>query len=410
MRERFPSAIPCALGDQVIMAASTAERDYTVRNFTVAKLLPDGHAAWRFSMGKPRGGDLSLSSAEVAVPDRAGDIIASGRIDLDGYGYILIKLAGSDGAEIWRHGAPQFALFLVDGAGDIVLADKVSPSIAKISGADGGELWRYQRSASSPGVHAMLLDDSGNPIVADGEMISKVASVTGVPIWAVPIDSDELLKGPPGELFGVSFPKVMALAIENGEVLGQFDLEHQPDEPCSRFAVDAQGDILATCGNHELVKWSGKSGAMLWRRFSPGSAFVIDPLGDVTVAGTRSLFHHDADCTEIDYLDYWGVLQKFWGKTGGDYPPSPSDRLRYLSDVIHTMGLAHGFENSLTAKLDQAMEVLEDDKAANDSIAVNLLSAFESEVKASDGKRIPTDDVKSLLGEVHQVIEVLSSP
>ena len=404
----FCNSVSAGAENQLFLAASTAERDYTVRNFTVAKLLPDGHAAWRFSRGKPRGGDFSFSTANIAVPDPAGDVIATGRIELDEYGSVIIKLSGIDGAEIWHRDASPLARIVVDQTGNIVMAGSEAPTITKIAGFDGAELWRYERDATSPGIQAMLLDDAGNPIAADGGVISKIESFTGVPVWSVPKPSSTLLKGRPDEVLGVSFPEVVVLSIESGQVLGQFGLEHQPADVCSHFAVDGQADLFASCGNHELVKWSGENGTMLWRRSTSGSAFVIDALGDVSVAGSQSLYHHDDDCVEIDYLDYSGVIQKYWGKTGGDYPPSPGDRLRYLGDLVRTLSLGLGLENSLIAKLTRAAGVLEDGNPANDSRAANFLTAFVNEVRALEGKGIPSDVVENLLSEAKTTTQAIA--
>jgi hemerythrin-like domain-containing protein len=78
-------------------------------------------------------------------------------------------------------------------------------------------------------------------------------------------------------------------------------------------------------------------------------------------------------------------------------------------EFITDLKLQHGIENSLLAKLDAAIQKLDDDNDNNDLAAINSLQAFINAVEAQSGKKISEEDVDDLIAAAQQIIDLLSS-
>jgi probable HAF family extracellular repeat protein len=77
-------------------------------------------------------------------------------------------------------------------------------------------------------------------------------------------------------------------------------------------------------------------------------------------------------------------------------PYAPTEAVDDLIDLVGGMNLHHGIENSLTAKLENALAALE---AGDVERACDLLAAFLNEVHAQTGKKIPEADAAILVDE-----------
>ncbi len=86
----------------------------------------------------------------------------------------------------------------------------------------------------------------------------------------------------------------------------------------------------------------------------------------------------------------------------------PIDLLLDLTENVIDLELQKGIENSLLAKLDTALEKLEDNNENNDAAAINLLEAFINAVQAQRGKKIPEADADALIATAQQIIDLLS--
>ncbi len=71
--------------------------------------------------------------------------------------------------------------------------------------------------------------------------------------------------------------------------------------------------------------------------------------------------------------------------------------------IIH---LPRGFENSLTSKLNSALESLKDERPRP---AINKLNAFVNQVDALSGKKIPQRDADYLIGDALEIIDTIRS-
>jgi parallel beta-helix repeat protein len=90
----------------------------------------------------------------------------------------------------------------------------------------------------------------------------------------------------------------------------------------------------------------------------------------------------------------------------GAYEYQP-DVLSDLEDAVLALGLPHGIERSLLAKLATASRVLEDDSPRNDVASCNALRAFIHSLKARGGKHIPETEVAALVEMAHQALALL---
>ncbi len=87
----------------------------------------------------------------------------------------------------------------------------------------------------------------------------------------------------------------------------------------------------------------------------------------------------------------------------------PVELLDILAQDIIDLDLQPGIENSLLAKLDTALQKLEDDNENNDAAAVNLLEAFINTVEAHRDKKIPEADADALIAAAQEIIDLLSN-
>jgi len=90
-------------------------------------------------------------------------------------------------------------------------------------------------------------------------------------------------------------------------------------------------------------------------------------------------------------------------------PAEPVEMLAELGEMVEELALAKGTENSLLAKVEAAIAVLEDDNEKNDGAAVNILGAFINAASAQSGKKIPEAQAEALIAEAMAIIEAIGS-
>jgi len=89
--------------------------------------------------------------------------------------------------------------------------------------------------------------------------------------------------------------------------------------------------------------------------------------------------------------------------------PQAVNLIEDLIEYILGLELHNGIENSLIAKLNAALKLLEDDSEENDGAAVNILTAFINAVEAQSGKKIGQADADELIIAAEQIIEELTA-
>ena len=87
----------------------------------------------------------------------------------------------------------------------------------------------------------------------------------------------------------------------------------------------------------------------------------------------------------------------------------PAVLIEALTERIAALNLQHGIDNSLDAKLDAALNALDDINENNDVAAINSLQAFINTVEAQRGKQISDTDADALIADAQNIIELLSS-
>ena len=86
----------------------------------------------------------------------------------------------------------------------------------------------------------------------------------------------------------------------------------------------------------------------------------------------------------------------------------PVELIAELLEEVAGLRLPSGIENGLEAKLNAALQALEDENENNDIAAINTLGAFISAVEAQRGKKIPEAEADALIAAAMEVIELLS--
>jgi hypothetical protein len=83
--------------------------------------------------------------------------------------------------------------------------------------------------------------------------------------------------------------------------------------------------------------------------------------------------------------------------------------IRLVAEVV-ALNLQNGIENSLDAKLDAALQLLDDVNANNDAAALNAIDAFINAVQAQSGNKIPDEaDANALIDIANEIIVALQN-
>ena len=90
-------------------------------------------------------------------------------------------------------------------------------------------------------------------------------------------------------------------------------------------------------------------------------------------------------------------------------PVDPVELLMELTQKVIALNLQQGISNSLDAKLQAAMQALEDVNENNDVAAINTLEAFINAIEAQRGNKIPEADADDLIADVLEIIDLLSA-
>lgn len=227
----------------------------------------DGRRLWRVD-------DTSLPGSYLLslATDPHGDVLVTG--DLDGGRVVVVKRAGADGHEIWRHESlvalsPTLPL-LVDGDGDALVVSVYNNDITvlKLDGASGARLWLARLPAPARHVAAAAaIGPSGDVAIAgyldDGHdtpaIVTRVAGADGHQLWSTLLDAHAR---PAGVGFDAS-----------GDVLIGGDRQLAADQPTALLAA----------------KLGGADGSVRWRDLSAigsSTAFAVDAAGGILLAGS----------------------------------------------------------------------------------------------------------------------------
>ena len=87
----------------------------------------------------------------------------------------------------------------------------------------------------------------------------------------------------------------------------------------------------------------------------------------------------------------------------------PAQAIVALVSAVEHLNIQHGILNSLDAKLDAAVNALDDVNENNNVAAVNSLQAFINAVQTQDGSKIETEDAAALIADAQLIIDLLEN-
>jgi len=88
---------------------------------------------------------------------------------------------------------------------------------------------------------------------------------------------------------------------------------------------------------------------------------------------------------------------------------TPLELIEQLINVVQSLNLQAGIENSLDAKLGAAIQALDDVNLNNDVAAINALTAFINATVAQRGNKIPEADADEIIGLAEAAITALEA-
>jgi hypothetical protein len=325
-----------------ILAATYQRNRYGEYVGSVVKLTADGNELWRFDPAD------FIGFYAISV-NSLGDVVVAGAIseaNPTGHDLIVIKISGSTGLEIWRHvitGAlddvfDRLSTLVLDANGDAYAGGQLSDNVAlgfpdflvvKLSGLDGSEIWRQTiLSNAGHGGHAysVAIDQAGD-LVATGHavlqnwcdiVVAKFSRMNGAEMWRTVIDeggcdtahsvtidpfNDVVMTGAPGTVLF----STMKFRGETGALVWRHDIANLGEpwggECCSGVDVetDAAGNVFVAgtivgaerSGDIAVAKLGSQDGSELWLQHfnydgceDAAAALDVSTAGDVFVAGT----------------------------------------------------------------------------------------------------------------------------
>jgi parallel beta-helix repeat protein len=112
----------------------------------------------------------------------------------------------------------------------------------------------------------------------------------------------------------------------------------------------------------------------------------------------------DTDIPHLGLDNFPWVVQDGWN----NYTTlTPQEEIVVLIDYVVFLNFHHGIENSLDAKLDAALNALDDTNENNDGAAINSLNAFINAVQAQSGNKIDPEDANALIAYAQEIIDTL---
>ncbi len=157
----------------------------------------------------------------------------------------------------------------------------------------------------------------------------------------------------------------------------------------------------------------------IWSPLDNSDALLIKPREAATVDAEVDGFITIQDYT---YRNYQGVnpLPYYypapWGETNDwefhfgvnfKFTTNVTPNIMALIDIVEEMNLQQGIDNSLDAKLDSALNALDDVNENNDVAAINSLQAFINAVEAQRDNKLTDAQADGLVEEAQKIINLL---
>lgn len=409
----------------------------------------DGTELWTARYDGPPGkGDVPVA---IAVDEGSGNVYVTGHSFSSTTYYDCTTVAyDSDGDLLWvaryhEIGADFGTAIAVDQiSGDIYVTgwsfgSGTNHDIATVAyDSDGTQLWvkRYNGPADgSDEGNAIAVDSSGNVYVTG--ISSSYGTYSNLDYYTIAYESDgDLLWSAryngPGNYTDTAWD--LAIDDSSGVVyITGWSKGDGTDYDQTTIAYDSSGNELW------VARFNGPANGI-----DIGLAIVVDSVGNVLVNGYISTAGADKDFSTIGYTPGG---DEFWIKTyngpddgrdygnaivvdtsgnvwvsgysyGGSstdydfvtikytYPTTPEEAIEGLIVMVENLNLPNGLENSLTKKLENALEKLESN---NENAAINQLNAFINHVEAQSGKKIDEDDAEELVTLTENIVTMIEA-
>jgi hypothetical protein len=279
----------------------------------------------------------------------------------------------------------------------------------------------YHLKASSPCIDAgdngaLALpetDFDGNPRVVDGDddgiaivdmgAFEAIVGVTptGTDVVVQPVDPvtgespvtltfDEVIEG--GVTTVTSTTPSDELGAPDGFKFG---------DPPVMYEITTTADYtgsITVCFDYSGVSYGSEANLKLFHRTDGGWVDVTNPDDPPDNPNPDTI--NKIICGTVTSLSYFAACESEFA--------DPAELLGELAGKVFGLNLQYGIENSLDAKLDAALQALEDINAKNDVAAINTLEAFVNAVEVQSGNKIPSEDADALIAAAQEIIDILS--
>lgn len=405
----FDDVVAAAPGDGV-----NGHQSGTVRVFSGF----DGSILYNFHGDDPKDFLGSVSGAGDVNADGYADIVAGAPGD-DNTGHIAGSVrvySGFDGSILYTfngNGSGDFFGVSVSDAGDvnadgyadviagsnaILSAPPISGFARVFSGFDGSILYNF--TGDSADDHFGAAVSGAGDVNADGF-------------------ADLIVGAPQDDNNGPAAGSAQVFSGADGSVLYTFDGDSAGD----RFGrtvsgagdLDADGFADLIVGAPEDDNNGNNSGSIsVFSGFDGSILFTLD--GDSADKYFGYSVSGAGDVNKDTLADV--IVGATSGSEHETVPGSASVIVSELSPYQLTIALAlqvmnlnlkKGIDNSLDAKLEAVLDVLDDLIVGNDHAAVNMLEAFMAQVKAQSGKEISESDAMDLNESAQKIINLLNA-
>lgn len=203
-------------------------------------------------------------------------------------------------------------------------------------------------------------------------------------------------------------------ALEASEIVDENDLLVVVPLPYKAITINTEGLNLASGQYVAFITTTNHCD-----EYDQGGICINNHLlrgGPWHLAQRNTSVYAAGDLVLLDSNDDFNLLTAaFWNKdTGTDAafamtfaPSSPEDQLVELIGDVMALNLQQGISNSLDAKLDGALQAIDDVNENNDIAAINKLQAFINAVEAQRGNKITTEQADTLIAAAQAIIASL---
>ena len=365
-------------------------------------------------------------SAWAMAVDGSDNVYVTGWITGSGtlytYDYATVKY-DTNGNELWvatyngpanHYDVPE--AIALDSSGNVYVTGTSTGSgtdddyaTVKYDTNTGEQLWvaRYNGPVNSwDYAYAIAVDGSDNVYVAGGSDVSGTSDdyvtikydTNGNELWAARYN------GPAND-----HDYAQAMAVDNSGnvyVTGySYGIGTGEDYATIKYSQVTNQPPVAVCQDVTVMADSNCEGVVLPEDVDNGSS---DPDGDpITLSlSPEGPYPMGTTAVTLTVTDDQGASSAC---TATVKVLTASEGTLQLIAKVMVLNLQNGIENSLDAKLENALKALDDLNTNNDVSAINAIEAFINHVQAQSGDKIPVADADDLIDTANKIIVALQN-